>query len=199
MACCTMVYETVIRVDEENALKIYDDSTFAATSTDNVHDYVCIQHFGSPTDNDFTERIGLRLDCVDSTSTSCLLVAEGVGARTSDTSFVLIGRRIHVAIGYFVAAIELADWSLAWLVELQTGACFGIHYAEQHDCVFAIGDMDVTRISMNGMICWSEVVAEAMTDTFDCSGDLVKVKDFDGVLHRLNASTGARIASDHKE
>ena len=109
MACFTMVYETVIRVDEENELKIYDDSTFAAASTDNVHDYVRIHHLGSTTDNDFMERIGLRLDCVDSTSTSCLLVAEGVGARTSDTSFVLIGRRIHVAIGYFLAAIELVD------------------------------------------------------------------------------------------
>lgn len=196
MACCTMVYETVIRVDEENELKIYDDSTFAASSTDNVHDYVRIHHFGSATDNDFMERIGLRLDCVDSTSTSCLLVAEGVGARTSDTSFVLIGRRIHVAIGYFLAAIELVDWSLAWVVKLQTGACFGIHYSEEHDCIFAIGDMDLTRIALDGTICWSRVVAEALTASLCLSDKCVTVDDYDGISHRLDIRTGTTLATD---
>ena len=119
--------------------------------------------------------------------------------RVASDYVALVRSRVHVAVGYYVCAVELNGWSLAWSVRLRSGACLGLHYVRQHDCIFAIGDMEVTRISMNGTICWSKVVAEAMTRTFDCLGDSVIVTDFDGVSHRLNVNTGARMATDHGE
>ena len=107
-----MVYELTIPIDDERELKVYEDRLFRTDSPDNVHNYDRVHQFEDRCNYDFTHGIGLRLACVDGTSTSCLLVARGVcTCRVASDYVALVRSRVHVAVGYYVCAVELNGWS----------------------------------------------------------------------------------------
>ena len=184
-------------LESGDILTVANDPLYDPQSADNVHCYDEVQTLGDVSTFGADIKLGIRLERTDGSSRSCILFADcSYGApAVKPTQIVIVGQTLHIALGDFVVAIDLADLSRLWMVHVLTGACFGIYHSSTYDCIIAHGDPSITRIALNGMICWTVVVAETLTDTFVMSADSITVQDWDGVEHRLDIESGTEIGA----
>jgi hypothetical protein len=118
--------------------------------------------------------------CADCGSTS------GVHAYSA----VLVRDALYLAVGAHVACLDLATRRFKWGLQVDYGACFGVHYHAGHKALLSHGELAIARFSPRGELLWSFSGSNVFSGNIELEPDCIAVTDFKGLRHRIDYATG---------
>jgi hypothetical protein len=80
---------------------------------------------------------------------------------------------------------------IQWFHKVDFVACFGIYYLEEHNCIISHGEVDIVRISLDGIIEWHTIGKDIFTEGFTLHKDYIEAIDFNHDKYRIDIITGA--------
>jgi hypothetical protein len=126
-------------------------------------------------------------------------ISSGSPTRVGVKSALCIGSDIIYVQGSYAARLDVANWRIAWRVDLDLGSCFGV-YADPDDpsAVIIHGELEISKLSLNGDILWkvggADIFVEPEGSTFILQNHTVKTRDWNGSTYTIDTTTGHLIA-----
>jgi hypothetical protein len=124
----------------------------------------------------------------DNVFASCILGASGGASGVHDHSAIVHADSLLIAVGPFVASLQLPTLTLNWKVQTDWATCFG-------DCYISHGEVDVACVSYDGTIMWSNSGADIFTKGFSVAQNRVTAIDWNDDKYVWNIATGKLIES----
>ena len=107
-----MVHQLQFDLPSHGRLTVLDDALYGLNSTDNVSRYDEIFYVPSRTSSHYLAKRGVRVEDIDGTAKSCLLLFPS-GSALSETNILLRDTRLFIASGVALVAIDLPTLSIA--------------------------------------------------------------------------------------
>lgn len=148
------------------------------------------QYSYGDTDNAYySKSYGIRVKQNDVEVSSAMLSGGTIALSIFDTSFVIKNESLYICYGNEVYALTLPGLQLQWQKQLDFATCFGIYKYE--DDLIVHGEIDITRISTDGVIRWQFSGADIFVNldgklTFNIVDQEIKLTDFNGMEYTLN-------------
>ena len=124
--------------------------------------------------------------------------AAGGASAVHARSALLLGSRLHLAVGDRVACFALDTRALVWSTVVDFATCFGIHYEETRQVIITHGELTVARLSEEGALVWQSGGADIFTEGFWLEDDCIVAIDFERSEYRFNYDTGASRRERHR-
>ncbi|MBB3239723.1 hypothetical protein FHW68_001214 [Pseudomonas sp. Tn43] len=165
-------------------ITIVDEPTYSFNSTDNAQPYALDVLL---TDESITSIHGVKLN-----GDSILVVgAGGGGTAIHKHSALVLDHKLYLAVGDHIACLSLElPYRLLWSVRVDTATCFGIHYENQQQALLSHGELEITRLSMDGVIIWQASGADIFSEGFCLLPDYIEAVDFNKSVYRFDYVTG---------
>lgn len=141
-------------------IAIIDEPTYSFNSTDNAHSY---KHELLVTDGSITSIHGVKRN-----GENILVIGAGGGCTAiHEHSATAVDDRLYIAVGDQVACLSLEHpYQILWTAKVDTATCFGIYWANQHRVLLSHGELEITRLSIDGDIVWQVSGAEIFSEGF---------------------------------
>lgn len=123
-------------------------------------------------------------------SRTCMLTAGGGASCVHERSALVHDRNVIIAVGPYLCALGLPRLDLDWTVEVDGATCFGVWYSAKHDCYVSHGELEVTRVTLDGKIVWSAGGKDIFSEGFALYDDYAEVVDFNHETYRIDLSSG---------
>ncbi|CAM3969511.1 hypothetical protein MUGA111182_19785 [Mucilaginibacter galii] len=133
-------------------VKLKDNSTYKPWSTDNAEQYDTVYFFD--TEYRPTSMIAIEVYEYDTLLKKVLVGATGGGTRVSETSFVYDEDRLVMCCCDTLFCLSIPELTLHWNTQADMATCFQI-FKYKSDYIIH-GEMEVSRVSPNGQIVWSQ-------------------------------------------
>ena len=172
-------------------IQIFDDPMFSLNSVDHPHRYAN-QHILS-NDSHYSSKYGLRLFESDEEINSCLLVTSGGATGVHSQTAIVIRDSIFVAVGNLICSLELPSFKLMWHQTVDFATCFGVYYLPESDCLISHGEVDISRVTLNGNVIWSASGKDIFTEGFEIKGKKIEVIDFNHEKYLIDIEDGKSI------
>ncbi|MHC2144067.1 hypothetical protein [Pseudomonas alkylphenolica] len=165
-------------------IEIVDEPTYSFNSTDNAQPYALEILL---TDKSITSIHGVKLNGV-----SILVIGAGGGCTAIHKHSVLVlDDKLYLAVGDHIACLSLElPYQLLWSVQVDSATCFGIHYENQQGALLSHGELEITRLSMDGVIIWQVSGADIFSENFCLTADYIEAVDFNMSIYRFDYVTG---------
>lgn len=98
-------------------------------------------------------------------------------------SAILENNRLCLAVGNFVACLNLPSLALAWAVEADTATCFGLYPIAEG--IICRGELEITRLSWTGEIVWQRSGRDIFTGPFALEPHWIAARDWNGSQYRI--------------
>ena len=120
-----------------------------------------------------------------------LVVAAGGGASgVHEESLAVLAEVCFLAVGPFVVCLELPQLTLRWSREVDSATCFGVHLTPDQRSLVSHGEMEISRLTLDGEIRWQAGGRDIFTGAFDVDANVVRAEDFDGHAYTFDLETG---------
>jgi hypothetical protein len=165
-------------------ITIVDEPTYSFNSTDNAQSYAFDVLL---TDEPISSIHGVKLN-----GDGIVVVGAG-GGRTviHEHSALVLDDKLYLAIGDHVACLSLGlPCRLLWSVRVDTATCFGIHWESQQRALISHGELEITRLGMDGVLIWQASGADIFTEGFCLMPGYVEAVDFYRSVYRFDYETG---------
>ncbi|MEO0479361.1 MAG: hypothetical protein AAF196_07770 [Planctomycetota bacterium] len=170
-----------------HVVQLSDEECYTPGSADNARSYDR-EHFAAG--NERQAVVGVR--CA---SQSAVLLSPGIRREVDERSVAYVRDSIFVACGSFVFALSLPDLELRWFCSVDVASCFGLHLCGDEPFLISHGEVDITRLTLEGRVVWSACGRDIFTGAFEVRGDHIRAVDFNGDAYVVDLATGeARIA-----
>lgn len=155
--------------------------------------------FGS-TDLSATYAEEVRLDADNATSIhgvkahgrwSAIFGAGGGCSTVHQHSAVEKGDRLYVAVGNRLVCLDVATGSLTWSRQVDTATCFGVHCDEPHNALICHGEVEISRISLDGDTIWTAAGEDIFSEDVQCLPTAIQAVDFNRSVYLFDYETGA--------
>ena len=100
---------------------------------------------------------------------SCILGSTGGVSEVHAHSAIIHSDSLLIAVGAFIASLQLPSLKLNWKVKTDWATCFGVYHSKENHCYISHGEIDVATVSYDGMILWSKSGADIFTNGFSVS------------------------------
>lgn len=100
-----------------------------------------------------------------------------------------------IAVGLFIAALDVPSLELKWVTQTDDAACFGVYHAVKHNCLLSHGELVIARVAYDGEIVWQTAGDDIFTNGFELQDDVVRVVDFEGREYVIDIGTGRDIVT----
>lgn len=164
-----------------NKLVVRDEPTYSPYSVDNVRSYDIV-HFLSDR-REIVNQYGITLLDQSGTGHSCILLASGGGTAVHERSALIRENNLYVAIGSQLCALTLSDLSLLWNKQVDLVTCFGVLYSVEHNCLISHGELEISRVGLDGTAIWSKSGRDIITGELLLEPNQVKVTDWNDDLY----------------
>jgi hypothetical protein len=128
-------------------VRIDNDPSFTFGSVDNPRAY---QHAYRLDDEPYTPTSlhTVRVTQEDDKAiASCILGASGGASGVHEHSAIIHADSLLIAVGPFVASLQLPTLTLKWKVKSDWATCFGVYHSPENRCYIAHGEVDVAAVS----------------------------------------------------
>ncbi|MBD9550109.1 hypothetical protein IB246_25845 [Pseudomonas sp. PDM01] len=168
-------------------ISIVDEPTYSFNSTDNAQSYALDVLL---TDESITSIHGVKLN-----GYSILVVGAGGGCSAIHKhSALALDDKLYLAVGDHIACLSLElPYRLLWSVRVDTATCFGLHWENQQRALLSHGELEITRVSLDGVIIWQASGADILSEGFCLLPDYIEVTDFNNSVYRFDYVTGELI------
>lgn len=121
-----------------------------------------------------------------------MIGAGGGCSAVHEHSALEIDDKLYLAVGDSVVCLSLeSPRRLLWSVQTDMATCFGIHWAEQQRALISHGELEISRLSTEGVIAWQTSGADIFSEGFRLLSDYVETIDFNGAVYRIDYVTEA--------
>ena len=121
---------------------------------------------------------------------SCVLGAAGGASGIHEHSAIVHDETLVVAVGPFVASLDLPTLAINWKTQADDATCFGVYHSVANQCYLSHGELQIARLSYAGQIDWSRGGADIFTNGFTVSDDHVTAVDWNGDVYAWDIRTG---------
>lgn len=134
----------------------------------------------------------LRVICqpASGAATCCTLPCEGGGAIVTDYSMRVWDDVLYLAAGNSIIALDLPTLHLRWRTVVDVAMCFGVYYAEKHQCLISHGECEIVQVLKNGKIVWRFSGKDIFTGGCTLDEGHVRVTDFNNEYYEIDMITG---------
>lgn len=174
-------------------LSVNDDPLHTNGSADNLCQYDFYYRFGER--NLVTSRHAVKVWHDEVVLRSCLLSASGGASGIHDRSAIIHDDQCLVAIGPFIAAVEVPTLELKWATQVDDATCFGVYKSQKHNCLISHGELLIARIDYEGSIVWEVGGADIFTNGFALNDDSIYVMDFYDREYKIDIETGRELTA----
>lgn len=176
-------------------IRIDNDPSFSFGSIDNPHAY---DHAYRLDDEPYTPTSLHTVSVIqedDNVFASCILGASRGASGVHEHSAVVHVDSLLIAVGPFVASLQLPALTLNWKVKTDWATCFGVYHSPKNRCYISHGEIDVAAVSYDGTIMWSNSGADIFTNGFAVSQNQVTAIDWNEDKYVWDIATGELIES----
>lgn len=124
---------------------------------------------------------------------SCILGASRGSSGLHEHSAFIHADTLFFAVGPFVVSLQLPLLSLNWKVMTDQVTCFGVYHAPEHRCLVSHGELEITAVTYEGAIIWSNSGADIFSNGFSTSRDRVIAIDWNEDRYVWDITTGKLI------
>ncbi len=165
------------------SIAIVDEPTYTFGSADNKHHY--------------PHEVPVGRDFPPCTAHGVLLNGEPLAVfgdfRCSGVhphSALVIDDRVLLAAGGQVLCFSPEPFHVHWELEVDSAACFGIHFSSHHNALISHGELSIARFSRDGRLLWQSYGADIFSEGLALKPDAVEAIDFNGMRYRFSYDTG---------
>lgn len=169
-------------------VRVFDEPTYSVGSQDNVRQY---PRYISVADGLPTSVHGVEING----SLICAIGAAGGCSAIHQRSVAVASDRIFVAVGDHVVCLSLnAPYALLWATRVDDATCFGVYWDEWRQAIFSHGELQIMRLTADGVPAWSASGADVFSEGFSLHEDYVEAVDFDHRVYRFDYECGELIS-----
>ncbi len=106
-------------------------------------------------------------------------------------SAVEVDGRLVLAVGNQVVCLSLQTGQMEWSLEVDWASCFGVYWDQRHQALISHGEIQVSRLSLQGEKIWATEGRDIFTEGFRCLPDAIEVIDFEHDVYLLDYLTGS--------
>lgn len=175
-------------------VSIIADSTHSVGSADNIHAYD--HEYGLEDElgeSAVTSRHAVRVSDNNEVVATCILFAGGGASGVHEHSAIIHDESCIIAVGPFMASLEVPSLKLRWTCQTDAATCFGVYRSEKHECLISHGELEIACVSYDGQLVWSSSGGDIFTNGFTLRDDSVRVVDFNGRHYTFDIETGREI------
>ncbi len=122
---------------------------------------------------------------------SVIFGAVGGASGVHEHSLVLQGDLGFLAIGAFIACVELPSLETRWVREVDAATCFGAHVCPDGESLVSHGELVISRLTLDGEVLWQAGGRDIFTGDLRVSEAAVHVEDDSGDVYSFELETGA--------
>ncbi len=119
-----------------------------------------------------------------------LTMATHTPSGLDEHSAVCFERRLAVAVGSFVACIDVPTGELLWAKECDSATCFGIYVLADEAALIVHGELDITKLNTEGEMLWQSSGKDIFTGPFEIANDGIRSVDFYGNVYWIRLDSG---------
>lgn len=169
-------------------IELIDEVTYSFNSTDNSRTYPFAKNLAC---QDHASSIhGVLLNGAPLVVLGNRGGCSGVHAH----SCIYVAGKLYVAVGDSVTCIKLEPFELQWSLKTDDATCFGIYYQEQRQAFISHGEIEISRISVDGKILWSSSGADIFSERVSLLSNFIHAVDFSGRSYRFDYTGGKNLS-----
>ncbi|HEM7875119.1 hypothetical protein DF044_09650 [Burkholderia contaminans] len=121
-----------------------------------------------------------------------MVIGAGGGCSTvHDHSSVIVDDKLYLAVGDHAVCISLSSpHELTWAVRVDQATCFGHHWDAGRRALIVHGELEISRLSLDGDLIWQASGADIFTESVRLQPDHVEAVDFERRVYRFDYATG---------
>ena len=119
-----------------------------------------------------------------------LTLAESRTSGLSTDKFACFDDRIAVAIGGYVVCIKVPTGEVMWIAEGDGACCFGVHALSSESAVVVHGELEISKLTLDGEIVWQSGGEDIFTGPFEIEETGIRAVDFNGKVYWIRLDTG---------
>jgi hypothetical protein len=169
-------------------LEIRDEPAYSPGSADKPRTYA--HEYLLCSESVITSRHGIVCRRGEVVGGSAVLLAGGGGSGVHEHSIAVLDNRAYVAVGDYVVCLELPALTLVWNTKADSATVFGVHLSRANDGILVHGELDITRLTLDGKTVWSVSGADIFTGDFSVDDERVRAHDFEGRAYVFDVRTG---------
>jgi len=181
------VQRSVIIETREGNIEIFDEPNYSFGSTDNMRTYDVEVRLDS---QNITSAHGVRLDG----RWSAVFGAGEGHTGVHQHSAVEVSDRMYLAVGDQVVCMSLVTGMKQWSRSVDPATCFGIHWDPAHEALISHGELQISRLSLDGEEIWSAGGADIFSEGFRCLGSGIEVIDFNRSAYLFDYQAGTLLS-----
>lgn len=168
-------------------VSLRNEPTYRSGATGNERSYQREHTFG---DEYVMCAHGVR--CVDDSGRehSCILLAANAPTTVHRHSHVFADGALLVAVGNIVCRLSLPELKIVWQVAVDCAACFGVYRPDKKPYVICHGEVEITRLGLDGRIDWQISGRDIFIGDFEIVDGRIETEDFRRNRYRIDAKTG---------
>ena len=170
-------------------IQMFDETDYWSDSVDNVRFYDREIRF-QDADFHFSNRYGIKIFRGSDLLTTAVLMAGGGPLTVHQDSLAFSGTTCFVAVGNRLVALCLPALDFEWSLEVDWATCFGIHYHEASDSLLVHGELEISRVSLDGEKLWLFSGRDIFTGGFSFSPNEIVAVDFESYCYTISIETG---------
>ena len=121
---------------------------------------------------------------------SCIVYATGGATGVHEHSAIVHKDQLILAVGPFLCCLGIPSLELCWYQEVDAATCFGVYYSANRNCFISHGELEITRVELDGEIKWKSGGADILTNGFELFKEHVEVVDWNNWRYFIDLDTG---------
>jgi hypothetical protein len=177
-----------MRIDTDHGeLEVVNEPMYTFDSADNVRSYPIAEKLeGDPS--------GFATHGVLLNGEPLAVFGDSGCTGVHENSAVYFNGKLFLAVGDKVVCFRPHPFKFEWQLQVDSAACFGIHYQRAHDALISHGEPEITRFSEDGVILWSSSGADIFSEGFSLLPEYVEAVDFNHDVYRFSYANGEQRA-----
>lgn len=168
-------------------IDIFDDTSFASGSSDNVNNYDLI-HFDK-SEYSYPSVYGIKVFDDNRLLKSAIIGSIGGETSIHNSSVVVEDDRVVICCADTIFCLSIPSLELLWRCKGDDATCFEIF--KHNDSYIVHGELEISRINRNGNIMWQRSGADIFTtpeglDTFIITKDYILATDWEYRKYKFN-------------
>ena len=169
---------------------LIDETNYSLNSVYNSRSYSSEYLFTDNQEN--SSKHGLLVQDKSGNNYNCILIADGASL-VHENSLVIVDDSCFVAVGDHIAALSLPDLDKLWAKKLDESTCLGVYYMEYINCMIIHGELEIKRVSMDGIVRWSSSGKDIFSEGIKIFEDHVEVVDYNMDRYSINIVNGESV------
>jgi hypothetical protein len=122
---------------------------------------------------------------------------DGVYSSVHARSAVCTDALLAVIVGSFVLGVDISSGVVLWQHCSHAWAYFGLYLEQDRSAIIIHGELDILKLSLQGVVLWSAGGRDIFTGPFEIAADAIYATDWNGDIYRIDLQTGTNRIVGH--